>query len=281
MDSPPLHIFYPASKFCETQLAAGVDKLKALGLDCHLPAYPQAGHHSYCGDQQERLRSILEGLERHKSVLMAARGGYGCAELLKKLPTDPKLWSQHIVCGFSDITALHAFLNNIGLPSLHGPMAATQLWQQGSKWETDRFLDAIHQRPLAPLTIDDEINHREGRLVGGNLSVLASLMGSPWQLELRAGDILFLEDIGEAPYRLFRSLHQLSHSPNFSNCHILWGHLTHCVKTKQEQRQLIKDLMGHHSNSWTRGCPAGHEAPNACLWLGKTATLRGNTLYYN
>jgi muramoyltetrapeptide carboxypeptidase len=251
-----------------------------MGLDCHLPIFPERGHHNYCGDQQERLNSLLKGLKHHQSVLMAARGGYGCAELLGDLPLDPNLWSRHTVCGFSDITALHAFLSNLGCPSLHGPMAATKLWQECSKWESDRFLDAVHSRPLAPLTIKGETKHREGRLVGGNLSVLASLMGSPWQLQLRPGDILFLEDIGEAPYRLFRCLHQLSHSPNFSDCHILWGHLSQCVKTEQEQSQLISDLMGHHSNSWTKGCPAGHEAPNACLWLGKKATLSGNTLSY-
>jgi muramoyltetrapeptide carboxypeptidase len=157
-------------------------------------------------------------------------------------------------------------------------MLATALWNEQSQDDDQRFLDAIANRALAPLALKGESSDWQGRLVGGNLTVLASLMGTPWQLKLNEGDILFLEDIAEPPYKLFRSLYQLSHSPNFASCQIILGHFTNCARPPQSIQALMHDLMKPYSNSWNYGCPAGHEAPNACIWLGKKASITQNQL---
>ncbi|KEQ51721.1 Peptidase U61 LD-carboxypeptidase A precursor [Sphingobium chlorophenolicum] len=155
-------------------------------------------------------------------AIFAVRGGWGCARVLPfldfaKIRANPKL-----LIGFSDITALHlAFAARAGFVTIHGPNAASS-WPRFS-WDAFRAVAFDGATPLLanPEGHEDRLVQRSGRirtfsggkasgrLLGGNLTVLSTLMGTPWVPDFD-GAILFMEDVSEQPYRIDRMLTQLS-----------------------------------------------------------------------
>ena len=155
-------------------------------------------------------------------AVFAVRGGWGCARILPFLDFGMIRAHPKLLVGFSDITALHlAFAAKAGFPTIHGPNAASS-WPRFS-WEAFRAIafDGATPTMINPPGKEDRLVQRAGRirsfrggkasgpLLGGNLTVLAALMGTSWLPDF-TGAILFLEDVGEAPYRIDRMLTQLS-----------------------------------------------------------------------
>ena len=155
-------------------------------------------------------------------AVFAVRGGWGCARILPRLDFAMIRKNPKLLVGFSDITALHlAFAAKAGFTTIHGPNAASS-WGAFS-WDAFRAVafDAATPTFSTPVGQEDRLAQRSGRirtfrpgvargrLLGGNLTVLAALMGTPWLPDF-TGAILFIEDIGEQPYRIDRMLTQLS-----------------------------------------------------------------------
>lgn len=155
-------------------------------------------------------------------AVFAVRGGWGCARILPLLDFATIRANPKLLVGFSDITALHlAFAARAGFPTIHGPNAASS-WPRFS-WDAFRAIafDGATPTLVNPIGHEDRLVQRSGRirafrggkgtgrLLGGNLTVLAALVGTPWLPDFD-GAILFLEDVGEAPYRIDRMLTQLS-----------------------------------------------------------------------
>ncbi|WP_088184502.1 S66 peptidase family protein [Sphingobium sp. Z007] len=155
-------------------------------------------------------------------AVFAVRGGWGCARILPRLDFALIRKNPKLLVGFSDITALHlAFAARAGFTTIHGPNAASG-WGAFS-WDAFRAVafDAATPTFSTPVGQEDRLAQRSGRirtfrpgvargrLLGGNLTVLAALMGTPWLPDF-TGAILFIEDIGEQPYRIDRMLTQLS-----------------------------------------------------------------------
>ena len=158
----------------------------------------------------------LESAFRDASVkaIFCARGGYGVARVLARF--DPALARRHpkALVGFSDITVLHLALQKAGVVSFWGPMPCTSLgWSAFSVRGLERALMSVEpagRLPFArgrrPKTLRAGI--AEGRLTGGTLSMIASSLGTPYEIETR-GRIVFMEDVDEEPYRVDRMLVQL------------------------------------------------------------------------
>jgi muramoyltetrapeptide carboxypeptidase len=271
-------LIFTASRYDQQRLEEGVLKFNQhIGFILNQKSHCTP-HYFYCGHRSSRLESVLEALNNEQALLLVPpRGGYGTIEILNDLPRDITLWQNKTLIGFSDLTALHSFLSNMGVSSIHGPMPATQGWIDASPKEVQSLLNAINGVPET-LNIHYHGANHSGRLVGGNLTVLASLMGTPHQLKLKSGDLLFLEDINEPHYSLSRSLFQLSHSPHFNECTILWGDLS---GQDLPAHVLTERLMETYTNSWGWGVPAGHISPNFSLPLGKPAQLIKDQLTLN
>jgi muramoyltetrapeptide carboxypeptidase len=272
-------VFFPASRFDSILLQKGSEKARELGIDLICPALPTPNWFQ-CATLKDRLDSIRCALAGPAEILWASRGGYGTAEWLSELPEDMELWREKRVVGFSDLTALHAWTSNRNLPSYHAPMVATRGWAEASKKELQSWRKAVLEKAPETLPFSDGERGplKSGRLIGGNLTVLASLMGSPHQLEFRAGDLLFLEDIQEPPYRLARSLFQLSHSPHFRAIQIIWGQLTDCGE--EPDKLLISRLMKPYDNPWAMGLEVGHGRPNYSIRLGVHAQITKGMLEF-
>ena len=155
-------------------------------------------------------------------AVFAVRGGWGCARILPMLDFTTIRANPKLLIGFSDITALHmAFAARAGFTTIHGPNASSS-WGRFS-WDGFRAVafDGAMLTFANPMGNEDRLVPRagrirtfhpgkaSGRLLGGNLTVLAALMGTGWLPDF-SGAILFIEDIGEAPYRIDRMLTQLA-----------------------------------------------------------------------
>jgi muramoyltetrapeptide carboxypeptidase len=220
-------LFAPSGAASEAQLARGRDNLQSLGFRVRVPRHILARHGHLAGTVEQRVDDIHAlWLDPEVKALWALRGGSGAAALLPHLDYSALRRHPKIVIGYSDLTALHlALWRQAGLASFHGPVAtstftpftwaALQATLMSPQRETVLSLSAEHRAraeaggPTSPFQARTlRAGVAEGRLVGGNLSVLAALIGTPYAPQLRDA-LLFLEDVGEAPYRIDRMLTQL------------------------------------------------------------------------
>ncbi len=205
----------------DDSLANGLARLRAWGLVPTVLPHARgrldwpAGSPLSATDA-ERLADLQHaiGTPRYRAVF-CARGGYGITRLLTGLDCTPLRRDPKPIVGYSDVTTLLAAVRaRTGLVSLHGPMVATgALMDAGADgWELQRRLltDTVGPVPLPPAPRARGLcaGIAEGPLVGGNLSLVQCLIGTPWQVDTR-GALLLLEDIGEAPYRIDRMLTHL------------------------------------------------------------------------
>lgn len=193
----------------------GKKQLEQLGLEV-IPGNHVLAEYGYlAGSDQERLEDLEAAfLDPDIKAIFCSRGGYGVSRLLTEF--DPFLARRHpkAVIGFSDITLLHLALQKAGLVSFWGPMPCTHSgltsFSLRSLKRTLMSRDPVGRVPSSrghpPKTLRPGI--AQGRLTGGTLSLLAASMGTPYELETR-GRIVFIEDVGEEPYKVDRMLTQL------------------------------------------------------------------------
>jgi muramoyltetrapeptide carboxypeptidase len=150
--------------------------------------------------------------------IVCLRGGYGTMRLLELLDYDCIKANPKIFVGYSDITALHISIGQrTGLVTFHGPMVASDMGKGLSDYTCEYFfrvisttepLGPIRNPPLSPPPVVIVPGTAQGYLTGGNLSLIAATLGTPYEINTR-GKILCLEEVGEAPYRIDRMLTQL------------------------------------------------------------------------
>ena len=288
-------IISPSGHVSDEQLERAVRNLESLGVRVKLARSVRSRSGNYGGTLKERLADLHGAfLDRDVRAIWPARGGSGAAMLLPHL--DYRLIRAHpkILIGFSDITALLVSLyQHAGLVSFHGVVAGSQFapWSQ-------RHVEDVLFEGRAGVTItpppeqvvraarNDEDRIRtlrggvaEGPLVGGNLAVLSSLIGTAFAAPL-AGHLLFLEEIGEAPYRLDRMLFQLQHSGGFERiAGLALGVFRRSVDTdgepgsKHTLAQVLEERFGAIDVPAVYGLPFDHIAPQGVLPLGIRARL--------
>jgi muramoyltetrapeptide carboxypeptidase len=204
-------------------LALVLDTIRAMGL-APRPAKHLTERYGYLAGEDKARADDVNAMfaDRDVRAIFAVRGGWGCARILPYLDWNAIRANPKLLIGFSDITALHmAIAAQAGFTTIHGPVAASS-WSKAS-WEAFRALAFAGAAPgYAPQAgTEDRLAQRigqvrtfrpgkaAGRLLGGNLTVLTALVGTPYLPDF-SGAILFLEDIDEAEYRIDRMLTQLS-----------------------------------------------------------------------
>ncbi len=214
------------------------------------------------------------------AAIHCQRGGYGAMRLLPLLDAGLVRRAAKLLIGYSDITALHALWAREGLASLHAPMPGSDLVRPGPGHAADAaVLWQLLRAPLAaasvlapalPAGALRQGGRAQGPLIGGNLSLVAALLGTPWAWKLDPAPILFLEDIHEEPYRVDRLLTQLRLAGVLdAAAGFVLGHFTHDdpadTLLARELLPLGKPLLA--------GWPAGHAHPNHPLPLGLRVAL--------
>ena len=242
---------------------------------CHA-RHPQ--HDFLAGDDALRLADLHAAFaDADNAAVFALRGGWGSARLLPRI--DAALLRAHPkpFVGYSDITALHALLLREGLPCFHGPMPASDLVLDGADDDAQALFATLMQ-PLpaghvfAPTLLPGAWQVpgvASGPLVGGNLSIVASLLGTPWALPVQ-GAILFLEDVSEALYRVDRLLVQLRHA---GVADALAGVVLGSFTEDDDPTAVLREHLGALGKPVLAGWPAGHGRPNRVLPLGVRVAL--------
>lgn len=284
-----------------TAIDRGVAALERLGYKVKLAPNVRRRNGFIAGTDRERAGDLMKMFaDRRVRAILCVRGGYGAARLLPLLDYAAIRAHAKIFVGYSDLTSLHcAFLTQAGLISFHGPMLNSDFVHADMPKFTlqsfQRTLSAAaHPADAGPRDIADSYRRKtvkilrrgvaRGQLIGGNLSLLGTLVGTPWQPDFR-GRILFLEDVGEPPYRFDRMLTHLL------NCGLLQkvagiaiGLNADCedpkARTSREYRQTLEDVFCDRllplKVPVVTGLPFGHVPHNATLPIGVQATLDGN-----
>jgi len=259
------------------RLDAGLAALRSWGHPVELASNLRDRDGYLAGSDDARLEGLAGLLERGVRTMIAARGGYGATRLLDRLPW-PRLRDDGVrLVGFSDLTAL---LNPLSTTTaqVHGPMAAAGLDRPLNARRLDDVLSgrlvgrALFRVPPAAVARDGRAS---GIAVGGNLSLLTSLMGTPWQPEFD-DRVVFLEEVAEPPYRLDRMLTHLRGCGAFDRVGaVVCGGLHRCrphADCVARLRRTLLDATGE-SVPVIVGLPFGHGSVNLAFPIGARVTV--------
>lgn len=275
----PLGMVAPAGAFSPQAFEAGLRVLEDLAPGLTVRADQElAGRDGYfAGGDQERAAHLQGFLtDPGMGLVMAVRGGFGCSRLLPLLDLAACAQAGGCLLGFSDLTCLLNALAGRGLMALHGPVL-TQLPRLDQPSLDDLAALLAGRRPW-PLSLSGQ-GLRPGRatgpLLGGNLTLLCHLLGTPWFPPLK-GAILLLEDTGEAAYRLDRLLTQLELAGVLSQAAgVAVGWLSQEAPWPEGLAATVERRLAALSRPVVTGLPFGHGVANRLLPLGARAELDG------
>lgn len=237
-------------------------------------------HGIFAGADDERatdLQSMIDDDEIR--AIFCVRGGYGCVRMVGKV--DFSRFAEHPkwIVGFSDVTVIHSLLQTKGFESIHGQMPVNFVKPNSSVDELFDVLEGrIHNYDFRGTL--NRVGKAQGMVGGGNLSLLCSLIGTPYQLNT-SGKILFLEDVGEPLYRIDRMMQQLKLSGMLSKLSgLVCGYFTNMEDTTpsfgKSYQQIVLDAVSDYDYPVSFGFNAGHQQPNCPMVFGRNAYLYVN-----
>jgi len=240
------------------------------------------GNH-FAGTDKERASDFQKALDNPNiKAIWAARGGYGTVRILDRLDFDKFKESPKWVIGYSDITALHSHIHTLGIETLHGIMGTSLADDLNEiKESVATFKAALFGSNLSyilPVNAKNRNGEATGKMIGGNISILYSMLGSKSQMDT-TDKILFIEEIGEYKYSIDRMLQSLKRAGFFENCKgLVIGDISNIKKNTttwgKSIEQLILDVVSEYDFPVLFNFPAGHEKDNRALILGRTITMK-------
>ncbi len=272
----PIGIISPAGPVSKSDLQPGLNILKSAGFRVHLPPHVYDKKDYLAGEDVARLDDLHAMLQDPEiKAVFCTRGGYGSLRLINKIRYDLIKKAPKIIVGYSDITALlMAVSKKTGLITFHGPMIRGLANDNNRNWKSLLRLLSSHD----PITIDlDECSvlvpgKATGPLIGGNLSLICHLLGTPF-LPSFDGCILFIEDRGEALYRLDRMLTHLALTGKLNGLTgLIAGQFEECGDSA-DINTLLTRLATELEIPLVAGFSIGHGEQNIALPLGQTAVL--------
>lgn len=262
-----------------------IDKAKKLaetwGLKVVYGKYMFSQNNHFAGTDDERCEDFQQALDNPNiKAIWAARGGYGSVRILDKLDFTKFKESPKWVIGYSDITAFHNHIHNLGVETIHGMMGTSM---QDNPQDIPETIETL-RKALFGETLRYEISSFKmnrkgmvsGKLVGGNIAILASMLGSDSQISTE-GKILFIEEIGEYKYSIDRMLQSLKRAGYFTKVKaVIVGDMTKVKKNTtpwgSSIEQLILDVLPSDIPVLFN-FPAGHEPDNRALIMGRNIEL--------
>jgi muramoyltetrapeptide carboxypeptidase len=280
-----LGIIAPAGPFDEEAFCAGLGWLAERYEPVHRPdIFARTGY--LAGDDARRLAELWETLaDPSIDAIVCARGGFGTTRILPGLDPEEVRRANKLVVGFSDITALHAVWGAAGVRSVHAPMVAAL--GSASPAIRGQWIDTVenpgNERSWELCPLRETAFPARGLLTGGNLAVLAALLGTP-RAPSPAGRILFIEDVGERPYRIDRVLTTMKQAGFFDGlAGLVVGAFTEGDPGPDgvSVEQVIAEHFGEAPFPVLVGFPAGHIAENEPIPFGSPASIAGGVLTVN
>ncbi|MCA0131414.1 S66 peptidase family protein [Winogradskyella alexanderae] len=267
----------------EGEIQKAISLLKSWGLNAKIGqhVFNKADH--FAGTDDERCEDFQNAMDDTTvSAIWCARGGYGTVRILDQLDYTKFRKHPKWVIGYSDITALHNQLHNEGFESLHALMCVSLAEDKNDIQETvGSFKSAIFGNPENYVLKGSSYNKTgmaNGMLVGGNLTMLHTMLGSETSINTN-GKILFIEEIGEYKYHIDRMLQSLKRAGYFDNLMgLIVGDMSKLRKNTTlwgtSIEQLILDALSEYNFPIAFNMPAGHEKDNRALIMGRIIDLK-------
>jgi len=283
-----IRIISPAGKVAKDKVLSGIELLQDEGFEVVIGRHVFDRHFQYSATDQQRAADFQEAInDAETKAIVCARGGYGSARLLNNLDFSPMLQNPKWLVGFSDITVFHLVLNWMEIASIHGVMPAFFL--ENKKPSKSFFslikimLSGVSEIEAIPNTLNRK-GIASGQLIGGNLSLIYSLQGTPWQIDA-AGKILLIEDLSEYLYHIDRMMQNLKLSGTLSQlAGLVVGGFTEMQDNEspfgKSAYEIIHDAVKEYSYPVLFDIPVGHIPKNLSVILGANYQLEvGNTCH--
>jgi muramoyltetrapeptide carboxypeptidase len=269
-------VISPAAAVQADAVQRGCAALERLDFVVRVGEHALDRHRFLAGTDQARLAELTAML-RDPTVraVFCARAGYGSGRLLPSLDLQALTQPPKIFLGFSDVTfLLNAFVQQAELVCFHGPLVAGQFADNPSSRALEHLV-ALLETGMGESSLSFSHGLRsgvaEGRLVGGCLSIVVATLGTPFAVDTR-GAVLFLEDVGERPYRIDRMLTQLKQAGKLDRlAGVIFGEMPGCFENSDDPTLLlsvIEDIFSEYAYPVGFGMPAGHGGENFTLPLG-------------
>ena len=278
----------------EEKLSEAIQKIQKLGFNYKKSKHLNKKHGYLAGTDQERASDLMEMFQDDEvKAIWCVRGGYGTARTLPYLDFKAIKRNPKILIGYSDITALHcALLTQSNLLSFHGPVATSAFTPYTENGFVSKVISAKFNAQIELSTENQSLGQSSkdfaysvlnrgtatGQLVGGNLTLIASLVGTPYLPKFK-NRIVFLEDIGEKPYRIDRMLNQLLQGTDIREASgIILGIFDDCAPNPDDEdaftiHDIFKQLLIPLSIPTVYGFSFGHIDEQCTFPIGVSAKL--------
>jgi len=257
--------------------------LQDWGLKVKLGKHLYAKGNHFAGTDAQRVEDFQEALDdKNVKAIWCARGGYGTVRMIDKVDFSEYHKNPKWVIGFSDVTVIHSEIHNLGGETIHAMMPSTYRPDNDEQKKALKSLKkAIFGKDLAYKTLKSDFNkdgESKGQLIGGNLSILYSILGSKSSIKTD-GKILFIEDLGEYVYHIDRMLQNLKRNGYFDNCYgLIVGGITDIRENDtsfgKPVQQVILDAVAEYDFPVAFNFPAGHIRDNRTLIMGREISLK-------
>ena len=276
-----------ARKITPYELAHAVETFQSWGLKTVFPANVFKAHNQFSATDEERAADFEELLDNPEvKAIFCARGGYGSVRIVDLVNWDKITHPAKWIIGYSDVTVLQCHIyHNYSIASLHGPMAFNITGEETRRQATESIRQALMEGRLEyslPEHLLNRAGDARGVLVGGNLSVLFSILDSPSFPDM-AGKILFLEDLDEYLYHIDRMMMGLKRAGKLSDlAGLVIGGMTdmkdNTVPFGKAAEEIISDIVKEYNYPVYFNFPAGHIHDNRAIVMGVETVIENNRL---
>jgi muramoyltetrapeptide carboxypeptidase len=277
-----IRIVAPAGKVSKEKVLPGIELLQDVGYEVLIGKHVFDRHFQFAGTDQQRVADFQEAInDPQTKAIVCARGGYGSVRIIEKLDFSSFQKNPKWLVGFSDITVFHSVLNKLGLASIHGAMPAFFLENKKPTKSFHSLMEVLTSGNCEVKFESHTLNCKgncSGELVGGNLSLLYSIQGTPWQLETQ-GKILLIEDLSEYLYHLDRMMQNLKLSGQLSGlAGLVVGGFTEMLDNEspygKSAYEIIREAVDGCHFPVCFDFPSGHIPKNLSLVLGANYQLK-------
>lgn len=272
-----------ARKNIDDNLKPAIDLLHSWGLEVVIGSSIGLDNNQLAGTDEQRAADFQQQMDNPNiKAIWCVRGGYGTVRMIDLLDFTKFKQNPKWIVGFSDVTVIHSYVNKLKIATIHGAMPITVGKASAESIESLRkslFGEKLeYETSFSPA---NRLGNAKGEIVGGNLSILYSLMGSNAQIDCK-GKILFIEDLDEYLYHIDRMMMSLKRCGCFDGLNgLIVGTMTKMKDNEipwgKNANQIIEDVTKGYSFPIFYNFPAGHFRDNRALIFGKQVSLELNT----